>query len=202
MASLVSRVRYRRRLAWLGVALYALGAPWLVSVRWRLRGPMAAVTLTANDVTSMASVARTEARALQSWPERVLFPALAVTHVSRDPGHCPPTVPGGAGALAEYRATVRPIAWFGVYGSTIELSCGGASWSRPLPPVSCRALRCEEPYHSRSDAKGSARSAEIRVLSFIQPKRTATSPAAPAPRRRSPRARAPHRGRTAPPRAR
>jgi len=61
---------------------------------------------------------------------RLLFPAHVVTRVWRDPGHCSRSEPGGDGPFADYRATVLSISWFGVPGSRIAVSCGGAAWTR------------------------------------------------------------------------
>ena len=58
----------------------------------------------------------------------VMTPRARVTRVWIDEGHCHDARAGGE--TSDYRAEVRGIAWFGIPGPTVDVSCGGLQWRR------------------------------------------------------------------------
>jgi len=58
----------------------------------------------------------------------VMTPRARVTRVWIDEGHCHDARAGGG--TSDYRAAVRGIAWFGIPGPTVDVSCGGLQWRR------------------------------------------------------------------------
>ncbi len=60
---------------------------------------------------------------------RLALPAARVRRVWRDPGHCPPSDPGGREPYADWRAEVRYYTYFGIPGPVLHVSCGGWAWS-------------------------------------------------------------------------
>jgi hypothetical protein len=59
---------------------------------------------------------------------RLALPAVRVVRVWRDPGHCPPSEPGGREPYADWRAEVRFYTYFGIPGPLLRVTCGGWAW--------------------------------------------------------------------------
>ena len=59
---------------------------------------------------------------------RVVTPGARVVRVWVEPGHCHDRRANGESA--DYRAEVQGLSWFGIAGPTIDVTCGGMSWSR------------------------------------------------------------------------
>lgn len=57
---------------------------------------------------------------------RLLIPGYKVVRIWLKPGNCRgrPT-----NSVADYRAQVRRLTWFGIRDGTIDVTCGGDSWS-------------------------------------------------------------------------
>jgi hypothetical protein len=60
--------------------------------------------------------------------QRVAMPAVRVSRVWRDPGHCPQDDPGGREPYADWRAEVRFYTYFGIPGPVLSVTCGGWAW--------------------------------------------------------------------------